>query len=144
VGDGLGIGNDVQVVDSYIHGLVNCSDCHVDGVQSTSGVNIVLRHNTIENSFTQTSCIMLGNEFGPLRNVLIEDNLLNGGGYTIYGGGSDSNVDHIRIINNRFRRAPNGFFSDGGHYGPVAYFGNRPGNKWSGNVWDDNGKAITP
>jgi hypothetical protein len=145
VGDGLRVGSKVSVVDSYIHGLVGCSGCHNDAIQSTGGSDIVLRHNTIENPFKQTACIKLGNEQGALRRVLVEDNLLNGGGYTVYGGGTDSNVQSIKFLNNRFRRAPAGFFSDGGHYGPVSYFDSGlSGNEWSGNVWDDNGSTVRP
>jgi hypothetical protein len=145
VGDGFRVGDNTVVTDSFAHALVTCDGCHNDAVQATGGAHIVLRHNTLENPYSQTSCIMLGNEFGPLTDVLVQDNLLNGGGYTVYGGGSDSDVDNIRILGNRFQRAPAGFWPDGGYYGPVAHYDpTRPGNQWSGNVWDDNGAAINP
>ena len=143
MGDGLRFGDNVTVTDSYVHALVNCGDCHTDAAQATGGVNVVLRHNSLENPYGETSCILLGNEFGPLRNVLVENNLLNGGGWAVYGGGEDGNVDHIRFIGNHFVRAPQGFWPEGGYWGPVSAFGrNRPGNVWSGNVWHDNGKTI--
>lgn len=145
MGDGPRLGDNTNVVDSYVHGLVSCGECHTDGMQSVGGVGIVVRHNTVENPFNQTSCIIIKPDFGPLRDVLIEDNLFNGGGYTVYGGTSDSSVDHIRYLNNRFRRGANGFWPNGGYFGPVADFDkSRPGNQWSGNVWDDNGATINP
>ncbi len=143
VGDGMRLGDDVVIEDSYIHDLVTCGGCHNDGVQAVGGSNMVLRHNTIENKYGQTSAIKLGAELGPLHNVLVENNLLSGGGYTIYAGGSGDDVSGIQVINNRFRRSPAGFFPKGGSYGPVSYYDpNLPGNRWSGNVWDDTGAAI--
>jgi hypothetical protein len=143
VGDGMRMGSNSRIENSYIHDLATCGNCHNDGIQVTGAVGVVIRHNTIENEHSQTSAILLGNEFGPLRDVLVENNLLSGGGFTLYGGGSDSNVSQIRVINNRFRRTPDGFFPKGGSYGPVAYFDTRlSGNSWSGNVWHDSGEAI--
>ncbi len=144
-GDGIRLGDNITIEDSIIHGLVAESGSHSDGMQATGAVNVVIRHNYIENPYTQTSCIILGNEFGPLNNILVENNLFNGGGYSVYGGGSDSNVSNIRFINNRFMRSPAGFHANGGFHGPVAYYdASRPGNQWSGNVWHDNGETITP
>jgi hypothetical protein len=145
VGDGIGLNSDTVVQDSYIHDLVTCGDCHNDGIQSTGGTDIVIRHNRIDNEFEQTSCILLGTEDHPLKNVLIENNLFNGGGYTVYGGGDEDDVSGIKFIGNRFMRKPEGHFRNGGHYGPVAYFSkNLPGNEWKGNVWDDNDSPVGP
>ena len=144
-GDGIRLGSNVTIEDSFIHSLVTEPGSHNDAIQATGAVNSVIRHNRIENRFNQTGCIKLGSEFGPLRNILVENNLFNGGGYTIYGGGNDGDVGSLRFINNRFMRAPQGFFPNGGYYGPVAYYNpSLPGNQWSGNVWHDNGAPITP
>lgn len=144
VGDGMRAGSNVTIQDSYIHDLQTCGDCHNDGIQSTGGSDIVIRHNYIENKYSQTSCVLLGEEFAPLRNVRVENNLFNGGGYSLYGGGDTDRVSGIKIINNRFKRsAGGGYFANGGSYGPAAHFDpGRPGNEWRGNVWDDNGKPV--
>ena len=144
VGDGMRAGSNVTIQDSFIHDLATCGDCHNDGIQSTGGSNIVIRHNYIDNRYDQTSCILLGEEFGDLRNVLVQNNLLNGGGYSVYGGGDDNNVSGVKIIGNRFKRsAGGGHFANGGSYGPAAHFNpGKPGNEWKNNVWDDNGKPV--
>lgn len=142
-GDGIRLGSNVTIEDSFVHGLVTAQGSHNDGMQTLGGTNITIRHNSIENPFTQTSCIILGHSSAPLNGVLIENNLFNGGGYTVYGGGTDSAVSGVKFINNRFKRGPSGFYPNGGFFGPVAHYdGTRPGNQWSGNVWDDNGDAI--
>jgi hypothetical protein len=146
VGDGMYIaGDDVVIEDSYIHGLVTCDDCHTDSIQSTGGSRIVIRGNTIENPYQQTGVIKLGAEDGSLHDVLVEGNLLNGGGFTVYGGGVEGDISGIRFLDNRFMRAPDGFHSEGGYWGPVSYFEpSLPGNEWSGNVWDDTGDPVNP
>lgn len=146
VGDGMYItGANVTIQDSYIHDLTTCGDCHNDGIQATAGMSVVIRHNTIENKYTQTGCLKLGSETGPLRNLLVENNLLNGGGYCVYAGGSGSGVSDLRFIGNHFLRSPAGFFRNGGYHGPVAFYDSSvSGNKWSGNVWHDNGAIIKP
>jgi hypothetical protein len=99
----------------------------------------------MENQFTQTSVIKLGNETGPLNNVLVEQNLFNGGGYAVYGGGTGSNISGIRFFNNHFVRKPEGFFENCGQHGPVVYYdASMPGNAWSGNVWHDGGAPVQP
>ena len=45
--DGLKLGSNVMVQDSYIHDLVIANDSHNDGMQNMDGANIVIRHNTI-------------------------------------------------------------------------------------------------
>jgi hypothetical protein len=143
VGDGMYVfGDSVTIEDSYIHDLVSCGGCHNDGIQVTGGNAVVIRHNTIENKFSQTSCVKIGDDQGPLRDVLVESNLFNGGGYALYAGGSGSGVSNMRFINNHFAKT---FFPGSGSFGPVAYYvASVPGNVWSGNVWDDNGTAVNP
>ena len=146
VGDGMYIaGNNVVIEDSYIHDLASCGGCHTDSIQATGGENILIRGNTIENAYEQTGVLKLGAEDGRLHDVLVEGNLLNGGGYTVYGGGTDGDVAGIRFVNNSFMRAPEGFFAQGGRWGPVAYFEpSLPGNEWRGNVWHDDGSPVEP
>jgi hypothetical protein len=142
-GDGVRMGTGSQLIDSYIHDLATCDECHTDAVQSTGGRNIVIRHNTIENPYEQTSCVLLGAEEQNLKNVVIEGNLFNGGGYSVYGGGRED-VSGIKIVDNRFMRKPDGFFAQGGHFGPITAFYSGNGNEWRDNVWHDDGSSIPP
>jgi hypothetical protein len=73
----------------------------------------------------------------------ISDNLIAGGGYTIYGGQNPGGpqAHNIRITGNRFATL---YFQNGGFWGPVAAFDpSGPGNVWSGNVWDSTGQPVS-
>lgn len=146
------IGNDISHIDSginhfdaggliqdnYIHDMIAYGDDHVNGIQLGSGTGplMTIRHNTIFNPVQQTDCIMLATDDGPQTNRLIDNNLLAGGGYTVYGAGGPQDVPtNIRFTNNRFSKK---FYPNGGFFGPVAYFvSNGAGNVWLGNIWDD-------
>ncbi len=107
----------------------------------------VIRRNNLSNPHGQTSAISLFGDFGPIRDVLVEQNLLNGGGYVVYGGSTpgkpfaDQAAD-VRVLGNHFGTD---FFERGGAFGPVSDFDSAaPGNVWSGNVWADTGDPVNP
>jgi hypothetical protein len=126
-------GDHVTVTNSYVHDMANPPGAHVDGILCTSVCDVVLRHNTVLNRYTQTSAIALFADFGTPRNSVVDNNLLAGGGYTTYGGGDSATG--IRFTNNRFSRL---YFSNGGEYGVNTSFrSSNTGNEWSGNIWDD-------
>lgn len=127
---------------NYIHHLGMVSTDHVNGLTTNGDTQpLVIRHNTIFNSYGQTDTIGLFQDFGVVANVTIDDNLLAGGGYTIYGGqGSKGQPSHIVITGNRISTK---FFHLGGQWGPAAYFSTRAaGDVWAGNVWDGTGRPI--
>jgi len=128
--------------DSYIHDLGYTHGDHTDGFQSNGGGGVVIRHNTILNSWPQTSAVALFQDFSPQANNVIDNNLLAGGGYTVYGGSGKEKSRNIKIARNRFSRI---YYKNCGFYSPVAYFDRRgAGNVWSGNVWDDTGISVVP
>ena len=105
---------------------------------------LTIDHNTVLNQFGQTTAVGLFEDFGAQFNCLIENNLIAGGGYTLYGGANAGGAptSNIRVIGNRFARV---YSERSGYYGPVAYFDTRgSGNEWSGDVWDDTGKSVQP
>ena len=53
---------------------------------------MTIRHNTIFNSHDQTDAISLFQDFGNQANRTIDDNLVAGGGYSVYGGGGCADV----------------------------------------------------
>ena len=69
----------------------------------------------------------------PVANQTIENNLLAGGGYTIYAGNGHGNTtSNIVIKGNRFGQL---YYPKGGQFGPDAYFNPAgKGNVWSGNI----------
>ena len=129
---------------NYIHSLGKTGDDHVNGTTSNGGSKqLTIRGNTILNKYDQTDAISLFQDFGSQSNRLIENNLLAGGGYTIYAGanpGKESSATNIVIRNNRFSRI---YFPNSGYWGPATAFRSGGGNSWTGNTWDDSGATIS-
>lgn len=126
------------IQDNYIHDMGYVSGDHLNGTTSNGGTTqLTLRHNTIFNSQAQTDAISLFQDFGAQSNRLIDNNLLAGGGYTIYAGanpGMSATATNITVTNNRISRM---YYPNGGYYGPVTAYTSGNGNTWSGNVWDE-------
>lgn len=129
--------------DNYIHSLRYSRGDHLNGTTSNGGSTLLtIRHNTVLNHLGQTDAISLFQDFGRQANRIIEDNLLAGGGYTLYAGANPGKVlkaTDILVINNRFSRL---YFPRGGRWGPVAAWHRGGGNRWTGNVWDDTGSSV--
>ena len=70
------------IEDNYIHDMAGGSSAHADGIQSSGGANYEIRHNTIEGG--TTSAIIMQAQLRTLDNVLIENNLLSKGRFSIY------------------------------------------------------------
>lgn len=90
--DGIYMANNVTIEDCYIHDLYFYNPAwdgkpgdmtHSDGVQSAGGVNYTIKHNRIE-ATGKNSAIILSNLHGNCHNVLIENNWMTGGNYTVY------------------------------------------------------------
>lgn len=89
---------DVLVEDSWIHSPVVTEDSHYDGIQVRGVDRLVLRGNHIDlgDHLPQyTAAVFLQDANGGNADVLLEGNLLNGGGHTLYLGGTD-----IRLVDN--------------------------------------------
>lgn len=149
------IGNDISdsscgvqidsglIRDNYIHNTATNGTDHVNGVMSGSGGALRIEHNTIFNQLGQTSAIALYENFGIQHDKTVTDNLLAGGGYTVYGGGPDhgrGQPSDMKFTDNRFATI---YHPRSGAYGPVAYYDTTaPGNTWTNNTWDDDNKSI--
>jgi hypothetical protein len=133
-----------QVTGNYIHDPGYIAGDHTNGVLANGGTGqLTITGNTILDSLGQTDAISLDtlSVAGPVTNKTIENNLLAGGSYSIYGGTAFSHTTStILIENNRFGQ---GFFPKSGQFGPVAYFDSTgAGNVWSDNVWDSTGATV--
>jgi hypothetical protein len=138
INEGPRIGNNVLIEDSWIHGMVLTNeDDHQDALQTTGGEHSVIRHNTIDamspTDYTFNAAFIVGAEFGPLRGLRFEDNLVNGGGFSINIRDDKDMTDDV-FRNNTFLR--------GGIYGAVVLWGDNTVTWGGGNVWKDNGKAV--
>ncbi|HOZ57559.1 MAG TPA: hypothetical protein PKY70_05180 [Nakamurella multipartita] len=140
--DGFKAGTNVTIRDSYIHDLAIGNDSHNDGVQSLGTTSLNIIHNRIVLKDGATAAIILSTgSADQMKNILIQDNLLGGGAYTVYGGyeaGRDvlSRVSNIQILQNRFTTE---IFPRSGAYGPLTSTDSPVVT--SGNVWHDGAKA---
>jgi hypothetical protein len=147
--NGLDIDANVTVQDSYIHDLYNTSSSHSDGMQFASHygpggsvvegvINVTVDHNTIygmgyDGSFGTSAII--SHRSGD-TNVLIQDNLLAGGAFTLYCE-QDAKGTNYRVIDNHFSRK---FGPNVGAYGPSDGCSDET---QSGNVYHETGQPVT-
>lgn len=127
------------IKDSYSIDNSNIPNDHYEPVAYDGGDgSITIIHNTLLNPHDQTAAVFVTCYFGPVTSETIDNNLMAGGDYVIYGpegnGACNSQTGHQEVIGNRFSKT---YFSAGGQYGIDAYF--QGGNTtWSGNYWDEN------
>lgn len=137
--DGIRIqASNVTVEESYIHDLARRVGGHHDAIQIRSGSNVTIRGNNLQAYVPSTgeymnAALQIGSLSGstPISNLLVEGNLMNGGNYTVNGGGRGE-VASARYTGNVF--GPNY------RYGAVA---NLQGSSWdASNVWLSSGLAV--
>ncbi len=131
---------------SWAHSLSEGGGTSSDAFITNGGSHVVLRGNNLESQYAVASVIALYGDFAQIDDILIERNLLNGGGYALYGGYHPGkpypNATAVRVVDNCFGRA---LFPRSGYFGPVsAYDGSGAGNSWTGNRWQDTGEAVQP
>src|SRR5262249_25127376 len=110
---------------------------HFDGFQTNGGNNLLVRHNTVRNPCDQTSTIALFDDQGETTEVTVDDNLLAGGGYTLYCPSEHGVVASVRVTNNSVART---WFPTAGQWAATQtceYAGT-----FSGNVWDDTAAPL--
>jgi hypothetical protein len=102
--NGFDIDGRFTVENSYIHDLIRddpTADPHSDGAQITVANGVAILHNTIQAGDGTSAIISPKMSDGVVSNVLIKDNLMAGGAYTLYcqQGGPGNNY---RVVNNHF------------------------------------------
>ena len=77
---------------------------------------------------------MIDNYFGSVSNVVVDNNILRGGGFTVYSDGqfNGGTISGVKFTNNRLKK---------GYYGYASIVKNSP--TVSGNVDDVTGNAIS-
>ncbi|WDR02921.1 right-handed parallel beta-helix repeat-containing protein [Devosia algicola] len=112
-GINVGAGSGTVIEGNYIHDLKATGSPHYDGIQIDGGQSdILIQNNTVINDHGQTAAVMIDNYFGSVSNVVVTNNLLVGGGYTIYSDGQfgGGKLSGIEITNNHI---------GGGYYGDL-------------------------
>ena len=98
VENGIVGGSNHLIEDVYIHDLALVGSGHPDGVQYDGGNhNIVLRRVRIAVNDTDTSAVMIDNDYESSSGILIDDCVLSGGGYTLYIDGSFSESSGLSV-----------------------------------------------
>ncbi len=113
VADGINVqGDNTLIQDNYIHDLYRKDGGHYDGIQMDGGFSHVkVLHNTIINDKGQTSAIMIDGYWGDISDIVVDNNLLVGGDYTIYATGVNvrGSVTDIQITNNHLGKGTYGY-----------------------------------
>ncbi len=140
VRNGVNLSGPALIQDCYFHGIVQNPSSHNEDIYIGAGGNVRIVHNTLLNGLAQTAAVFIKSDFGPINDVLLQNNLMAGGGYVVYGGGAGPHgtATNVRATGNTISRT---FFPNGGLYGPRASWPTDPGSQWTGNVWDDGSPA---
>lgn len=147
-------GHDILIEDNWMHDPVYYADDHTDAVQHFGGgQNVTIRHNRLTIDLTymagngnQTAALALFQDGAAgensYNNVLVENNLVGGGGYSFYCGYEKVKdpISNVRFINNKITTT---IWPDGGFHGPKAAepTWGQNGNQWTGNTWYDGPQA---
>lgn len=136
--------------DNYIHDLTNeAANGHIDGFQTCGAKHGILRHNSILIKQGQNAAVNVDNGDGDTDDILVENNLMAGGGFTAYAHDSNPSGDspaggfsttNIRFINNAFSTM---YYSIVGYWG-VWFPRGRPTDEWIrlGNYVVETGENI--
>jgi hypothetical protein len=136
--------HNVVIEDSYLHDPIDydpVTDPHTDTIQIPEGAtNITIRNNTIYGNYVnQDSFGNAAITAGPgTSDILITENLLAGGGYTVYCN-QHGPGNNFRFTNNRFSRI---FVSTVGGFGPWRDCQDE--SQVTGNVYHETGNALNP
>jgi F5/8 type C domain/PA14 domain len=134
----------VLIEDSYIHDPIPCcgpTQPHTDAIQvPAGGSNIRVEHNTVyggylsQANFGNAAISASASPGTSVTNVVVNNNVLAGGGYTLYCPGADGG---FTWTNNRFSRV---FVSTVGGFGPLYFTCEQ--HTHSGNVYHETGSPL--
>jgi len=134
-------GDPVLIEDNWVHDLrYNIrTKSHDDAIQTLAG-NIVIRHNTLDaTSPGSNSCLQIGNLLGNLEQLTFENNLCDGGGYSI-------NANPANLLEGKVTAGPLNFvgnrFGRDFKYGLRAHLSAPFTVNWSNNVSDADGRPV--
>lgn len=136
--DGVKLGDNVLLQDSWIHGMTPSAGAHADGGQMQSGVvNLTIRHNRIDVGSAANAALFMAPDLGPSTAgpVVVDNNILGGGNYILFcvdGNNGQYLVKNMSFTNNKFLPVTG--------YGAVRV--NVPVT-WSNNTWLSSGLPLS-
>jgi hypothetical protein len=127
-------GDNVLIEDSFIHDLHRVPDGHHDIIQIRNGNNIQIRNNTLTAFNARTNdpmnaAIQIGGLNGPLSGLVVENNYMDGGNFTVNAAKNGSSLAVFR----------NNTLGDNARYGPLSSGG---ALQWVGNVFAGGAPAT--
>jgi hypothetical protein len=132
--DGPRLGAGSSIIGSYVHDLARRPKTHNDTLQTIGGSDILVRGNTLlaykpSTDDPMNGAIQTGRLHSRLDRMLVEDNYLDGGSYTVRGGSGPRDAASIGLYvfrNNAFGHNC-GFGPVNGVDPPVTW---EPTNHW--------------
>jgi hypothetical protein len=142
--DATKLGDDTKLLECYIEKCGSVAGSHADGVQMVAGAHVLIKGNVFEMPFDENSnggwqnsqVIICQADLGPIDDVVVEGNWINGGGYSVHfhdKGNGHGLPTNVKVRGNRFGRD----FQFG-----VKSIEAGAGYEWSGNVWDNDGSPV--
>lgn len=134
VENGIALNGSATIEGNFVHDLLASGKPHYDGIQIDGGIsNVTIRHNTVINAHAQTSAVMINNYDGPVSDIVVDNNRLIGGGYSVYSDGqfAGGTISGVSFTNNRLGK---------GHWGYSSIVKNDP--IWHNNVDDVTGRIL--
>jgi hypothetical protein len=128
--------NSYVIANAEINPGQSNEDHYEDIYDGGGGGPLVVNHNTMLNPHQQTAVVFASVDFGDQTTLTITDNLMAGGDYVLYGGGSGSGgsvIGPVTVTGNRFSRV---YYELGGSLGIATYFDDSV-TAWLGNMWDE-------
>ena len=117
----VGLGTTL-IQGNYIHDFNASGSPHYDGIQIDGpDSNVTIEHNTVINNQGWTSAVMVTNDLGSVSNITVDNNLLIGGGYTVYVQPKTGAMPNVVVTNN--------------HIGP-GQFGDCSAKRWRNGLGD--------
>ncbi|MBB3041935.1 DUF4082 domain-containing protein [Nocardioides sp. LMS-CY] len=149
-GNGITIEHEGVVEDNWIHDLGHVAGDHHSGISNHGGAaGVVVRHNTVllhgqkfAGGGGVSGALTVYSDFGHAQNVTLQDNLISGGSYVVYGGASgDQSAQwptptNIKILSNRF------VCGDWLYGAYMAFERGGAGNELADNYCDQDGRAV--
>jgi hypothetical protein len=137
--DGIFAGDNSLYERVYCHDLM--SDAHADCFQDVGHSNYTIRSSTLDGRFangaTANAAIIIKSDFGPISNVVVEGNYLNGGNLIVMvdKGSSYAAPKNILIRENAFGRDV--------RFPPGVLLRHPSATiTWQNNYWANNGQFI--
>lgn len=118
--DGIYTGSGtLSILDNYIHDLAGGVSPHHDGMQ-INGSNTTIRGNYVALAQPNVSSSIT---FGDCSDIVIDQNLLDGGGYIVRFP-NDRTITNVEVTDNRLGTYVYGYAVTGGQAGTITVTGN--------------------